>query len=57
MRMRYLALIFAAAIAAIATQYGTATKSETLSVGSVNIMELQMQADKNLPIMVAGDPI
>jgi hypothetical protein len=57
MRMRYLALIFAAAIAAIATQYGTATKSETLSVGTVNIMELQMQADKNLPIMVTGDLI
>jgi hypothetical protein len=57
MRMRYLALIFAAAIAAIATQYGTATKSETLSVGTMNIMELQMQADKNLPIMVADYPI
>jgi hypothetical protein len=57
MRMRYLALVSAAAIAAIATQYGTATKSETLSAATVNVMELQMQADKNLPIMMTGDPI
>jgi hypothetical protein len=55
MRMRYLGLILAAAIAAIATQYGTATKSETLSVGTVNIMELQMEVGKHLPIMVIAD--
>lgn len=55
MRMRYVGLVLAAAIAAIATQYGTATKSETLSVGTVNIMELQMGVGKNLPIMVIAD--
>jgi len=53
--MRYLGLVLAAAIAVIATQYGTATKGETLSVGTVNIMELQMQAGKNLPIMIIAD--
>jgi hypothetical protein len=57
MRMRYLALVSAAAIAAIATQFGTATKSETVSVATVNVMDLQMQADKNLPTMVTADPI
>lgn len=57
MRMRYLAFIIAAAIAGLATRYGTATKSEMLSLGTVNVMELQMQADKNLPVMTTGDLI
>jgi hypothetical protein len=56
MRMRFVAFVFAAAIAALATQYGTATKSETLSVDTMNIMKLQMAADKNLPEMVIAEP-
>ena len=55
MRMRYLVFVFAAAIAGLATQYGTATKSETISMGTMNVMEMQMQADKDLPIMEMGD--
>jgi len=57
MRKRYLAFVIAAAIAGLAMQYGTATKSEMLSVGTVNVMELQMRADKNLPLMLTGDLI
>jgi hypothetical protein len=57
MRMRYLAFIIAAAIVGLATQYGTATKSEMLSLGTVNVMDLQMKADKNLPVMTTGDLI
>jgi hypothetical protein len=55
MRMRYFVFVFAAAIAGVATQYGTATKSETIYMGTVNVMEMQMRADKDLPIMVTGD--
>jgi hypothetical protein len=56
MRMRYLAFVIAAAIAGLATHYGTATKSAPLSVATVNIMGLQMAADKNLPEMVIAEP-
>jgi hypothetical protein len=56
MRMRYLAFVLAAAIAALAMQNGTATKSAPLSVATVNIMGLQMAADKNLPEMVIAEP-
>jgi hypothetical protein len=55
MRMRYLAFVFAAAIAALAMQNGTATKSAPLSVATVNIMGLQMAADKNLPETVIAE--
>ncbi len=55
MRMLFSAVVFAAAIAGLATQYGTATQSATLSVGTVNVMELQMNAGKNLPVTVTGD--
>ena len=55
MRTFYLAVVFAAAIAGLATQYGTTTQSATLSVGTMDVMELQMKADKNLPVMVTGD--
>ena len=55
MRMLFSAAVFAAAIAGLATQYGTATQSATLSVGTVNVMELQMNAGKNLPVTVTGD--
>ena len=49
MRMRYLAFAFAAAIAVLALQHGTARKSMLLSGGAVNIFEMHMAADKNLP--------
>jgi hypothetical protein len=55
MRVSFLALVFAIAIAGFATQYGTATKSETLSLQTIDVMKLQMQADKNLPEMEMGD--
>lgn len=51
MRKRYLALAFAAVIAALALHNGTATKSAPLSETTVNVMEMQMVADKNLPEM------
>ena len=56
MHMRYLAFVFAAVIAALAMQNGTATKSAPFSVATVNIMGLQMAADKNLPEMVIAEP-
>lgn len=52
MRMPYWVVVIAIAVAALAAQYGTATKS---SVGTVDVMELQMKADKNLPFLVTGD--
>jgi hypothetical protein len=55
MRMRYLAFVFAAVIAPLAMQNGTTTKSAPISVATVNIMELQMAADKNLPEMVIAE--
>jgi hypothetical protein len=55
MRVSFLALVFAIAIAGFATQYGTATKSETLSLQTIDVMKLQMQVDKNLPEMEMGD--
>ena len=55
MRMRYLAFVFAAVIAALAMQNGTATNSAPFSVATVNIMGLQMAADKNLPEMVIAE--
>ena len=55
MRMPYWVVVIAVVVAALATQYGTATKSATLSVGTMDVMELQMKAGKNLPILVTGD--
>jgi hypothetical protein len=52
MRMRYLAFAFAAAIAVLALQHGTTRKSVLLSGGAMNILEMHMAADKNLPEMV-----
>jgi len=55
MRISFLPLVFAIVIAGFATQYGTATKSETLSLRTIDVMELQMQADKNLSQIAMGD--
>jgi len=55
MRFSLLALVFAVAVAGFATQYGTATKGEMLSSQTINVMQLQMQVDKNLPTMEMGD--
>jgi len=55
MRMRYFAFVLAAAIAALAMQNGTATKSAPLSVATMNIMEMHMVADKNLPVTMAAN--
>jgi len=55
MRVSFFVLVFAIAIAGFATQYGTATNSEMLSLRTINIMELQMQADHNLSEMQMGD--
>jgi hypothetical protein len=52
MRMRYLAFAFAAAIAVLALQHGTARKSVLLSGDTMNILEMHMAAHKNLPEMV-----
>ena len=49
MRKRYLALALAAVIAVLALHNGTVTKSAPLSGTTVNVMELQMVADKSLP--------
>jgi hypothetical protein len=54
--MRYLAFVFAAVVAALAMQNGTAKKSAPLSVVTMNIMGLQMAADKNLSETVIAEP-
>jgi hypothetical protein len=56
MRMRYLTFVFAAAIVALAMQNGTTTKGAPLSVVTMNIMGLQMAADKNLSETVIAEP-
>ena len=56
MRKRYLALAFAAIIAALALHNGTVTKSAALSGATVNVMEMQMVADKSLPEMKIAKP-
>jgi hypothetical protein len=48
MRMRYLAFAFAAAIAVLALQHGTARKSVLLSGDTMNILEMHMAAHKEL---------
>ncbi len=60
--MRHLAWLFAVAVAFLAVQAGTTTKSaklsaESLSVDSMNITEIMMRADKNMPVMVIDDPV
>jgi len=55
MRVFLSAVVFAAAIAGLTVQYGTATQSEAVSAATMNIMELQMKAGKNLPVVVTGD--
>ena len=52
MRVRYLAFAFAAVIAVLAIQHGTAKKSTPLSGDTMNVLEMQMTADKNLPEML-----
>jgi len=55
--MRYLTWVGAIAIAIIAVQFGmfaskTSARSESTAGISMNVMEMQMQADQNLPITV-----
>ncbi len=56
MRMRYVAFFLAAVIATLTMQNVTATRSAPVSLATMNIMELQMVADKNLPEMVIAEP-
>ncbi|MGA7389060.1 MAG: hypothetical protein WA322_04005 [Pseudolabrys sp.] len=56
--MRHLGWLFAN----LAIQVGKNTNSSTLSVGplsmdTMNIDKIQMQADKNTPVMVIDNPI
>ena len=55
MRTRYVALAFAAAIAVLAVQFWTATEGATFSASKMTIMEMQIQAGKNLPVLETGD--
>lgn len=55
MRQRYLALLFAGAIAGLAVHLGTTTKSTALSVLTMDIAEMQRQASKDLPITVIAN--
>jgi hypothetical protein len=55
MRMPFLAVVFAVVVAGFAAQYGTATKSVALPTATLNVLELQMKADKNLPVTITGD--
>jgi hypothetical protein len=55
MRTRYVTLAFAAAIAALAAQFWTTTEGATFSASTMTIMEMQIQAGKNLPATETGD--
>ena len=60
--MRHLGWLFAIAFAILAIQMGKNTNSATLSVGplstdAMNIDKIQIQADKNMPVMVTDNPI
>ena len=49
MRWRYVAVLFAAFIVGLALTSGTTTKGVARLTDTMNILELQIQADKNLP--------
>jgi multisubunit Na+/H+ antiporter MnhE subunit len=55
MRWRYVAVLFAAFIVGLALTSGTTTKSVARPTGTMNILELQTQADKNLPTTLISD--
>jgi len=55
--MRHIAWIFAVAVAFVAMQTWMPTNSAQLAAGRIDISELQMQADKNLPVMVIENPV
>ena len=55
MRWRYVAVLFAAFIVGLALTSGTTTKSVARSMSTMNIMELQTQAGKNLPSTLVSD--
>jgi len=52
MRLRYMAFAVAAIIAVLALQHGTATKSGLSAGHTMNVMEMQLVAGKNLPELV-----
>ena len=54
--MRYLGWLFAGAVTFLATQVGTATKSAEPSVDPMDSMEIQMRANKKMPLGVMADP-
>lgn len=55
--MRYLAWIFALAVAFVALQTSMPTNSAQLAAGGIDINELHMRADKNMPVMVIDHPV
>jgi hypothetical protein len=54
--MRYLGWLFAGAVTFLATQVGTTTKSAEPTVDPMASMEIQMRANKNMPLGVMADP-
>jgi hypothetical protein len=54
---RFGALVLAAVIAGLVVQmrHGGATEGTMLSASTMNIMELQIQAGKSLPVVATGD--
>jgi len=55
--MRHLGWLFAIAVAVLAIQVGKNSNRETLSVDGMQINKIQMQADRNMPVMVIDNPI
>lgn len=55
--MRQFAWLFALAVAFVAMQTWMPTNSAQLVAGGIDINELQMRADKNLPVMVIENPV
>jgi hypothetical protein len=54
--MRYLGWLFAGAVTFLATQVGTTTKSAEPSVDPMDSMEIQMLANKKMPLGVGAEP-
>ena len=54
--MRYLGWLFAGAVTFLATQVAITTKGVEPSVDSMDSMEIQMRANKKMPLGVMADP-
>lgn len=55
--MRHIAWMFALAVGFVAMQAWMPTNSAQVASGGIDINELQMRADKNMPTLVVENPV